>query len=148
MYEDGKEIAFTGGKHKRDWSGLEEPLAYNTFPGQLRPQGPKSETSFNNRAKGLENKFHRHGDLPNFIAEFKEHCERYGLIPITYRDDPANETEVASVLDDYSKYRLAPLRESSKKTYKHYDPYAKSDDVCGKLFLFASLEATLAHETV
>jgi hypothetical protein len=94
----------------------------------------------------LENKYQRHGDLSNFKVEVKEHFERYGMLPVTYRDDTANETDVASVLDAYSKFRLPPLRENSKKIFKHYDPYAKSDDVCGKLLLFASLEATLSAE--
>ena len=85
--------AWTGGKPKDDWSGL-DPTVANAEPHatQVRATSSKAATSSSKRTQGLfkdkETKCFKHGDdLAYFNDNLFEHFKLHGMDTITYRKD-------------------------------------------------------------
>ena len=88
--------AWTGGKPKADWSGLNDAAA--TAPAedyQLRPSSPGSaQKSTAYREKGVKTKFKEGDNLVDFVRVTKEYLKRTGMDTIAYLADPNNATEM------------------------------------------------------
>ena len=97
-------MAWTGGKPKVDWSGLDdEKPSFVTAP-VYRPVGYKSVTSHNDRVTPLKHRFSRNSELEVFVTAVANHLKQNGLDTISYLPDPADETEMKSVVEHHGRY--------------------------------------------
>ena len=91
--------AWTGGKPKPDWSGLDSSAATEPLDAfQFRPSSPGSaQKSMKYREQGFETKFTMKSNLQVFIQEIQEYLARAGLDTISYLVDPANPSEMWTI---------------------------------------------------
>ena len=108
-------VAWTGGKPKADWTGLENPSPPSIDPNQYRVSSISSRAkSKAYRTKGLEKKFTCTSDLLVFQKKVWKHLVEYGLDTITYVPDPAASmntttglpTKVMLVITGHSRYTV------------------------------------------
>ena len=97
--------AWTGGKPKTDWSGLDSTAVQTPSDDyQYRPTSPgSSQKSTKYRETGLDTKFGRDDHLLDFIDSVKEYLVRTGMDTIAYLPDPTDSTKMICILDQYSK---------------------------------------------
>jgi len=139
--------AWTGGKPKADWSGLEV-----TKPKSLTPHQYRSTSIINQakgleyRIKGLETKFTGDSDLQLFQMQVLEHLEQHGMDTITYLQDPTDPSQVISVIDNHSRFDIKTGCKLSKQVAKHYDSYDDENVRDAKKFLRKSIDANLEKQ--
>ena len=113
--------AWTGGKPKADWSGL-DPTAVNAEPHatQVRATSSKASTNSLKRAEGLfkdnDAKFKHGDDLAYFNAELFVHLQQHGMDTITYRKDETGSGEMYSVISDYPRFTAEIARDQWDNT--------------------------------
>ena len=66
--ESDKQMAWTGGKPKHDWSGLEDKTNQPSKPLQYRAQGSAGVKFYTFRTEGLKHKFDKSGNLEVFCT--------------------------------------------------------------------------------
>jgi hypothetical protein len=136
--------AWTGGKPKPDWSGL-DPTAPTSYmsPNQFRPIARSSQTSYNYRCTGFETKFTSSDDVTLFAEKTWRHFEDTGLDTISYLPDIQDPLTMSSVIVDHARFPLDIVVNESKIAFAKFDSYDRSNDQAAKRFLFSSLEADL-----
>ena len=141
--------AWTGGKPKPDWSGLDSSAATEPLDAfQFRPSSPGSaQKSMKYREQGFETKFTMKSNLQVFIQEIQEYLARAGLDTISYLVDPANPSEMVSVVDNYSKFDLTTAIATAKSLRKeHFDLYDKTNDDSARRWFLDCLDPELAKK--
>ena len=140
--------AWTGGKPKADWSGLEDPSPSIIKATQFRPKSVSSQSkSRHYRVKGSDTKFTRDDDLLTFQKKIMKHFKTHGLDTITYLEDPTDPTRVVSVIDDHARFNhKAGVKKANETMEAHYDSYAKSDDSEATEYLIDSLDPALENQ--
>ena len=140
--------AWTGGKPKADWSGL-DPSADLTPSDdyQYRPSSPgSSQKSTKFRETSLDTKFGRNDHLLDFIDTVKDYLRRTGMDTIAYLPDPADATKMICVLDQYSKYDLQPAITAARALGVKFDRYDRNNNSSAKLWLLDSISDDLKKE--
>ena len=137
--------AWTGGEPLPDWSGLKDPTPGSISPNQYRPTGISSRAkSQAYRVKGLETKFTRDSDLHTFEKKIMKHLVQYGLDTITYLQDPADNTQVVSVITNHARFNLKSGASKAVILYNTmFDSYDKDNDRDAKDFLMNSISDDL-----
>ena len=138
--------AWTGGKPKPDWTGLEvDPSAIE--PTQYRPSSITGKTKSQiHRVKGLEKKFSRGSDLQVFERKVLEHLTQHGMDTISYLKDPTNSSDVVSVVSEHARFNLKEARVKEKIPLAAFDDYDHSNVRDAKKFLLASLDEDLESQ--
>ena len=121
---DTDHVAYTGGKPKHDWSGLDGIKPTNIKPTQYRPESiGASSKGLKYRTEGLEIKFTRKSDQLIFQMEIWKRMKDYGMDTIAYLPDPYDPTEVASVVDEHAKYTIEGATKLEQDRYPKLDKY-------------------------
>ena len=129
----GKE-AWTGGKPKWDWSGLQDPSVVDLpLPTQMRSSSSKAAAGHAKRTEGIftdENyKYKQGGDLDDLCERLRKHFEKHGLDTIAYRLKPNVATnEMVSVFTHYPEFTFAKMRKQNETICQEYDAYDTQND--------------------
>jgi hypothetical protein len=137
--------AWTGGKPKADWTGL-DPSAARVYqsPNQLRSLYVKtSQDSYNHRTTGLEDKFSDKDNLTQFADSILEKLEDCGMDTIAYLPAPDDPTQMISVVSNHSRFTLEWATNASEPLQTQFDDYDKANDKSAKVFLLDSLSKDL-----
>ena len=139
--------AWTGGKPKPDWTGLEvfDPLAIEPTQYRLSSIMGKTKSQIH-RVKGLEKKFSRGSDLQVFERKVLEHLTQHGMDTISYLKDPTNSSDVVSVVSEHARFNLKEARVEEKIPLAAFDNYNHSNVRDAKKFLLASLDEDLESQ--
>ena len=141
---DGKEVVWTGGVPKANWSGLKEPNPKSIHPTQYRPSSIGSSTkSQYYRTTGLTTKFTRKSDLLKFQTKVQEHLEEYGMDTIAYLPSPTDSTEMVSIISNHARYTLKEAKQQEKNQLTKYDLYDHANERDAKKFLMESIDEDL-----
>ncbi len=140
--------AWTGGKPKADWSGLEDPTPPVINATQFRPASVISQSkSRHYRVMGLETKFTRNDELLSFQKKVSKHLKLHGMDTIAYLEDPTDTSRVVSVIEDHAKFNLKEgVRKANSNMKTHFDSYARRDDSEATEYLLASLDPVLENQ--
>ena len=141
--------AWTGGKPKYDWSGLDAsaPSDYTT-PNQLHLiHVSLAQKGYNHRCKGIDNKFAKGSNHFNFARLVWKHLVDTGMDTVAYLPSTKDPQEMVSIVQYYSQYSLKTTREHYKATKTKLDHYDVNNDVATRDFLVDSLELKL-HDMV
>ena len=140
--------AWTGGKPKADWSGLEDSNPTAIAATQYRPTSISSQAkSQTYRVQGLTTKFTRTSDLQTFEKKIMKHLISYGLDTITYATNPTDPTKVVSVVDHHALFNLKEGSKTGNDLKKNkFDSYDHANDRDAKEFLLNSVDAELESQ--
>lgn len=145
----GHQLAWTGGRPKIDWSGL-DPKAKQTPAETTQLRNEYHSVAYKQdqaRIEGLSEKFDKGSDLEVFITKVWKHLERHGLDSITYLPDPANPTvDMSSVVEMHARFTLDHVRAFIGSQWTKYDNYDLSNDSAAKEFLMNSVSAEIYKE--
>ena len=136
-----KWLAWTGGKPKVDWTGLEKSTNDYETPNQMRPI--YDVKGYNHRKSGLSDKFNKTDLLIPFKKRVWTHLKDTGLDTISYLPDMRND--MSCVIYDHSRYTLESVREASKLQVTKYDKYDTSNNTAAVAFLLDSLSPALGE---
>jgi hypothetical protein len=136
-------VAFTGGKPKPDWSGLETSSQVNTNPNQLRIVGSKGVLPYNNRRTGLATKYKHGGDLETLMTDMTKHLKNHGMDTIAYRKDPHDASKMVHCLKEHPRFNLTYVRSSSESLKEHWDAYDLANDECAIHFFLDSIDTSM-----
>ena len=96
-------VAWVGGKPERHGPGLVPPVKQHyKGPLQQRPLSGKGDTT-KERRTGLAEKFKLGGDFVKFQRDVESHLEDHGLDTISYVPDPANNTDMTSIVTHHAR---------------------------------------------
>jgi hypothetical protein len=96
--------AWTGGKPKPSWVGLEDSTATYESPNQLHSTYPSSaQKGYNYHKKGLETKFSKKDDLALFQKHLLKHLVDCGMDSIAYIEDPADSSIMSNVIKEHDR---------------------------------------------
>lgn len=142
-------VAWTGGKPKPDWSGLDPSAPTGPLsPGQYRVSSvSSSQKSRYYRTRGLEDKLKPGGDLSDFEHAIWTHLVDYGMDTVTYVPDPldpANNT--ISCVKDHARLSKQLVDDGIQPQVAAYDSFDRVNDREATTFLLASVDAELAKE--
>ena len=142
--------AWTGGKPKADYSGLEEPDPTVIAPAQFRVNSITSQAkSQHYRTKGLDEKFKRDGNLQTFEKKVWKHFTKNGLDTITYIPDPTDGTKVVSVIESHSLFdKKTGTNHAQSVMDTYYDAYDMANVEDAKDFLISSVDDDLEQQIV
>ena len=133
--------AWTGGKPKGDWLGLEDPTPKTVTPNQYLMSSISSQAkALVYCVQELATKFTRDSDLQTFQKKFMNHLVQYGLDTITYIQDPTKPTEVLSVVTDHALFNIKEGVVMGNNLMKHFDKYNHENIHDAKEFLFNSID--------
>ena len=110
----GKE-AWTGGKPKPDWSGLDDPDAVDIpRPTQMRSSSSKAAVGHAKRTEGIftnrEEKYKEGGDLDDFSERLEDHFDNHGIDTVAYRLLPnAPSPTMVSLFTNYPQFTAAKI---------------------------------------
>ena len=136
--------AWTGGKPKANWEGLEDPNPKSKTPNQYRATSISSEAKSRvYRTKGLETKFSKKGDFPQFQRRLKKHLETYGMDTICYVQDPTDSDQMINVIDKYARYSLRDGIDAGNDAMNLFDQYDTANSKDAIEFLLNSLDDDL-----
>ena len=139
--------AWTGGKPKYDWTGLEHPLDDNTSPNQLRPvYASAAQKGYNHRRTGLSTQFTPSSDLAVFQTAIWNHLVDTGMDTIAYLQDPEDSTKMTNVVKSHARYTVDTAKLLSTVQVAKYDKYDRTNDVAAKAYLLASIESSLSNK--
>ena len=141
--------AWTGGKPKPDWSGLDDKAPTDPLEEyQYRPSNPGSSVKAKAfREKGLTTKFTKSDNLLDFIQTVELYLQRMGMDTISYLPDPDDNTKVLSVVTCSTRFSLEAALESARDFRKtKYDRYDRNNDDSAKHWLLDSLDPELAKD--
>ena len=100
--DSNKQMAWTGGKPKLDWSGLDGKGPIR--PTQFRGQGVQDVKSYTFRTQGIKLKLCKTVALESFCYEFWKYLKICGLDIITYVPDPADQLTMMSVVENHARF--------------------------------------------
>ena len=136
-------IVWTGGEPTYGWTGLKSN-ATRVNPSMYRPlSAGSSQKSQAYRIKGMEDKFHKGGDLLKFGEKLLEHLEHYGMDTISYLPCPLGEPNMLNVIKCHSRYNLTNAKAGYDAVERLYDEYDVGNNEDALLYLSNSLEDTL-----
>jgi hypothetical protein len=137
--------AWTGGKPKPSWVGLEDSTATYESPNQLRSTYPSSaQKGYNYRKKGLVTKFSKKDDLALFQKLLLKHLVDCGMDSIAYLEDPADSMIMSNVIKEYAKFTLSTAQANMAHQIILYDKYDRENDRAAIEFLLDSLDTDLS----
>ena len=146
QYQGKDYVAWTGGKPKADWSGLEDSTASYKNPRQPRGNSVSGEQkAFSYRTQGLQEKFSQEGDLSAFIQKVEKHLVHYGLDSIAYLPDPQDKQTMRSVITEHARFSVENAKDEQAKLVTKYDEYGKKNNEAAAEFLFDSLSLHLSR---
>ena len=82
--DNDREMAWTGGKPKHDWTELAKATTQASKPTQYRAQGSAGVKSYTYRTEGLKHKFDKSGNLEVFCTNVWEHLQECDMDIIAY----------------------------------------------------------------
>lgn len=137
--------AWTGGKPKVDWSGLDDAaLTEYKSPNQLRPVSVYSQQkAYNVRKMGLKEKFEEGGDLAAFQTNVLKHLQDTGMDAVAYLPNPQDPTEMINVIENHSRFTVKTAIAASALLYPDFDKYDITNDTAAREFLLDSLDSKL-----
>ena len=142
--------AWTGGKPRADWSGLEEPDPTNVSPNMYRPSSIYSQAkSRPYRIQGLETKFGKEDDLQTFERQVMKHLTTHGMDTITYLQNPTEAGEVVSVVTGHGLFTAKEGIKAGndvKNDTNKFDKYCHENDTDAKEFLLNSVNESLEKQ--
>ena len=141
--------AWTGGKPKPDWSGLDPTAATAPLDDyQYRPASPgSSQKSTSFREKGLTTKFKRDDHLLDFVATVMNYLRRTGMDTITYLPDPTDSTKAISVVENYSRFALQDAISSARNLRSlNFDKFDRNNDDSACNWLLDSIDEALKKD--
>lgn len=139
-------VPWVGGKPKNDWSALEKTPNI-VKPTMLRPTSAgSSQKSQAYRIAGLDEKFGHGSNLLEFQGDVMKHFERYGLDTITYVQDPADSSQMISIVDHHTKFTNDTASTAVRLHVGDYDAYDKANVEDAQSFVENSLTKDLAKE--
>ena len=143
--ESDRWVPWVGGAPAADWSGLSDVTPISITATRFRPTRISDSTKcMTYRTKGMETPFKRGDDLLVFSKKVKDHLESYGLDTVSYLPNPADPSQVVSVVENHN---LFELKDGGKQgnTIKetHFDMYSHADDREAKKFLLNSVDKDL-----
>jgi hypothetical protein len=137
--------AWTGGKPKPSWVGLEDSAATYESPNQLRSTYASSaQKGYNYRKKGLTTKFSKKDDLALFQKLLLKHLVDCGMDSIAYLEDPADSTIMSNVIKEYARFTLSTAQKNLSHQVLLYDKYDRENDRAAIEFLLDSLDTDLS----
>ena len=144
---DGSWSAWTGGKPKSDWTGL-DPTAFkeNTSPHQLRPSNVSAaQKGYTHRctAKTSRQQFKPGNDLVFFQNLIWKHLKDTGMETIAYLPDPEDKNKMSNVVTAHSRYTVQSAQALIKDQLVKYD---KSNDTAAITYLMESLTEALSNK--
>ena len=150
LVEVGTDVwaAWTGGKPKADWSGLDEPNPTSIKPKQYRLASVSAASkSEHYRTQGMTTKFGRKKDLLTFERKLMEHLEENGLDTITYIPDPGDSTNVVSVVSDHGRFNHDEDGiKANDRAKKYFDKYNWENDGDAKKYLMACMDEDMEQQ--
>ena len=150
LVEVGTDVwaAWTGGKPKADWSGLDEPNPTSIKPKQYRLTSVSAASkSEHYRTLGMTTKFGRKKDLLTFERKLMEHLEENGLDTITYIPDPGDSTNVVSVVSDHGRFNHDEDGvKANDRAKKYFDKYDWENDGDAKKYLMACMDEDMEQQ--
>ena len=139
--------AWTGGKPKRDWSGLDDQALQKPKCGlQVRSLQDKK---YIYRVTGLEAKLSKSNkttDITRFFDDVIQHLDKHGMDTISYVPDPLDPSGMRRILEDYPRYTTDKIRQLMAPQLQYYDKYDLANDDAARDFLLDSLEPTFRRE--
>jgi Reverse transcriptase (RNA-dependent DNA polymerase)/Zinc knuckle len=138
----GEWIAWTGGKPKVDWTGLENAAGVPT-PLMYRLVGGKDAKQYEYRLKGLSEKFETKNCLRAFARNVMKHLRQCGMDAITYLPDPANPTVMESIVEKPDKFTKEYVMTKISEYESKYDSYDKLNAQTATYFVLSSLSPKL-----
>jgi hypothetical protein len=138
--------AWTGGKPKADWSGLDPTgVTVMRVPTQVRPTYVSSSCkAYLHRVTGLVTKLAVSGaDFRLFCTKVNDHLEDTGMDSISYLPDPHDRMNMISVVTNYSRFTLEYVISTWKGFKGLLDPYDQANNQAAIKFLRASVDAEL-----
>jgi hypothetical protein len=143
----GEWVAWTGGKPLLDWTGLDQTQPATTpAPTMYRSAGIKDVKGFAHRIKGLETKFAITDDLRAFQRSVMKHFERCGLDTITYLPDPANPTQMESVVEQANRFTKKYVMTQNVQYEGYYDAYDHLNARTASDFILSSLDPEMERK--
>jgi hypothetical protein len=137
--------AWTGGKPKSDWSGIEDDPQTYASPNQLRPVSANAaQKSYNHRNTGPTDKYKRGDDLADFQTLVWDHLKDTGLDTVAYLRDPSDPSRMLSVVKEHSRFTLATAKELSHEQAKLYDAFDTANDGSARKFVLDSISKDLS----
>jgi hypothetical protein len=143
--------AWTGGKPKADWSGLDtRAVQYPNDDFQYRPTSPgSSQKSTSHHERGMDIKFKRDDHLLDFLDIVDSYLRRTGMDSISYLVDPTNPTITVSVVQQFSKFELQEGISTSRDLCKtKYDRYDRNNDDSARNWQLNSIDEGLKKDIV
>jgi hypothetical protein len=136
-------VPWCGGKPLSDWSGLDVPPDI-VQPTNYRPAdatGASKQRYY--RTAALKTTFKKGDDLQQFQKKVMERLVYYGMDPIAYLPDPADNTKMISVVNEHAKYRVEEAKVLADNLKTHWDAYDKRNDGDAKEVIRASISDEL-----
>ena len=103
-----EQTAWTGGQPDDQWTGLSATaLKDPETPHQLRPTHVgHAQKAYELRKTGLSPKFNEKHDFVRFVDKVWQHLRDTGMDTIAYLPDSEDQTIMASVVKNHSRYSL------------------------------------------
>jgi hypothetical protein len=138
-----KWLAWTGGKPKADWTGLEDVSPDYETPNQMRPV--YDAKGCNHRKSGLSEKFNKTDMLIPFKKRVWTHLKDNGLDTISYLQDMWKD--MSCVICDHSWCTLDSAREASivQIAALQQDKHDVTNNTAAVAFLLDSLAPALGE---
>jgi hypothetical protein len=140
----GEWVAWMGGKPLLDWSGLESNWEALT-PMMYRMTAGKNTKRYQHRIKGLTTKFNSTDNLRAFCRTVMKHLCQCGMDSITYLPDPANPTEMESIVENPNKFTKEYVMTKIALYEAKYDSYDRENARSATDFVIDSLSPNLEH---
>ena len=140
--------AWTGGKPKTDWTGLDSSAQLETTsPNQLRPvYVSAAQKGYNHRRTGMTNQFKPSDDLVSFQNSVWDHLTDTGMDTIAYLPDPTDDSKMSNVVKSHSRYTVQSAQTLIRAQLVKYDKYDKTNDKAARTYLLASLSVALSNK--
>ena len=144
VIRDGKQMAWTGGKPKPDWSGLSVDSKGFVNPNQGRPER-KAEEGYNHRVGGLSSKLSPKSDQKVFLRSVWDRMVECGMDTTMYLPDP-HSGKMISVVTDHPRFTSKTAQKSAKILHSRFDGYDKVNDNAAVQFILNSLKEEMKNE--
>jgi hypothetical protein len=140
--------AWTGGKPKADWSGLEDHTVDSTSPNQLHPiYVSAAQKGYNYRRTGLKDTFKPTNDLVAFQNAVWNHLTDTSMLDsIAYLKDPLDATKMTNVVKAHARYTVQLTKALIEDQVPKYDKYDRTNDKAARTFLLVSLQIDLSNK--
>ena len=139
---------WVGGEPKADFSGLKDPDPPTTSATQFRSTSISAQQKAQfYRTTGLDDKFSRSKNLLVFQQKIWKHMKEFGLDTIAYMVDPADSTNVVTVVSDHGRFTYKEGSDKARELQKnHYDEYDRANSDDAVKFLLNSIDEDLQKQ--